>query len=84
MNPASAIILTIIAITIILLFASFYNRKEKWDPRENFFAGELNVGLYDYPYINYPIYSGYYSLCNDESARCVAFCENEPCTIWCR
>jgi len=46
-------------------------------------SGPHNIGLYDYPY-KYPSYEGRSAIRWDGDRRCVAYCGQSPCTIWCR
>ena len=43
-----------------------------------------NIGLYDHPYKNYPVYAGREDTLWDWDRRCAAYCQQPPCTIWCR
>ncbi|MDE2095892.1 MAG: hypothetical protein KGL39_01445 [Patescibacteria group bacterium] len=46
-------------------------------------SGPYNIQLYDVP-LYYPDYVGRAATSWDGDKRCAAYCEKEPCAVWCR
>lgn len=46
-------------------------------------AAPYNLGVYDHPY-KYPRYRGRAAKRWSADGRCVAYCGQTPCTVWCR
>ena len=73
---AAAVGAAVVALIALIAFLS--------SGRARFCSGPHNIGLYDQPYTNYPSYEGRGATKWDSDRRCAAFCQNSPCTVWCR
>jgi hypothetical protein len=82
MKPTDAAILTAIALVIILLIAWYMHRHG--GSQSGYCSGPSNIGLYDHPYLYPAANEGRQTVCWDGDRRCAAFCQQSPCTVWCR
>jgi hypothetical protein len=69
-------------IAILALAAAWRARRGK--EASPFCSGPYNIGVYDSPYTNYPVYDGRASVRWDVDGRCAAYCSQLPCAVWCR
>jgi hypothetical protein len=85
MNPTDAAILTALVLVITLLVAWYaHRRRGPQGVRSGYCAGPHNIGLYDQPYTGYPVYEGRGATRWDGDRRCVSYCQQSPCAVWCR
>lgn len=92
MNTSEAALLTALLVVLLLVIAwRARSGKKAAQTSPNGFrnsaqprAGPNNLGLYDRPYEDYPYYEGRAETAWDGDRRCVAYCGQSPCTIWCR
>jgi hypothetical protein len=79
-KPLAAAELTalVVVVIVIVVWAMRQRRAEK------LCAGPHNITIYDSPYKNYPTYEGRGATWWDGDRRCLASCQQSPCTVWCR
>jgi hypothetical protein len=84
MKTREAALLTATVIVVLIVIV-WYSQRNRAAPSAKFQSGPYNIGVYDSPYENYPYYEGRAETSGwDGDERCVAYCEQSPCTIWCR
>ncbi len=85
MKSADALVLAVVVVLLILVVAWYEHRRgAPASAQSGFCAGPHNIGLYDWPYKNYPTYEGRGATWWDGDRRCAAYCQQSPCTVWCR
>jgi hypothetical protein len=83
MDSLDALILCALVV-VILIITMWFCRRHKNKASTFLTGGPYNIGLNDETYHHYPYYAGQAETRWDGDRRCVAYCEQEPCTIWCR
>lgn len=81
---AAPVVAAILALLIVVILVVAWAARGRAEARGGAFCpGPYNMQLYDSPYF-YPYYEARAQQQWDADRKCVSFCGQSPCTIWCR
>lgn len=82
--PMIVSVLVLLVVIILVAFAAIWVLPLRTRERGGAFCpGPYNMQIYDSPYF-YPYYEARAQQQWDADRKCVSFCGQSPCTIWCR
>jgi hypothetical protein len=73
----------LVLLVIVILAAAWAFHSQTRARGGTFCPGPYNMQIYDSPYF-YPYYEARAQQQWDADRKCVSFCGQSPCTIWCR
>lgn len=85
-QPIIAAVLALLIVVILALTGAAFMRPKAGRSQAHggtFCPGPYNMQIYDSPYF-YPYYEARAQQQWDADRKCVSFCGQSPCTIWCR
>jgi hypothetical protein len=76
-------IVSVLVLVTIILAAAWAAHLRTRERGGAFCPGPYNMQIYDSPYF-YPYYEARAQQQWDADRKCVSFCGQSPCTVWCR